>query len=210
MQKIFVQNVPDEWEQGLSFATDGAVFSKYFIDGDSRFLTDFLSALEFLPVYLTFTTYNETDEICQLLMRLNVKYTRTTLKDKVWTYSLEGGLIKYFTPCFKAIVESYDQLKVLIEELYWLPQSNMFFSISFTDNLILKSEKVKRFWGKNAEISIPTFIMDEKSTFIVINWDGDGFFFYSSQDRFNSIDKLQKLIPNNFDLETSIVSAADS
>lgn len=210
MQKIFVQNVPDEWEQGLSFATDGSVFSKYFIDGDSGFLVEFSSALAVLPVYLTFTTYDETDKICQLLMSLNVKYTRTTLKDKVWTYSLEGGLIKYFTPCFKAIVESYDQLKALIEELYWLPQSNMFFSISFTDNLILKSEKVKRFWGKNVEISLPTFITDDKSSFIVINYDGDGFFFYSNQDRFNSIDKLQKLIPSKFDLETSIVPVADS
>lgn len=210
MQKIFVQNVPDEWEQGLSFATDGSVISKYFIDGDSGFLADFSSALAVLPVYLTFTTYDETEEICQLLMGLNLKYTKATLKDKTWTYSLGGGLIKYFTPCFKAIVESYDQLKALIEELYWLPESNMFFSISFTDNLILKSEKVKRFWSKDVETSLPTFIMDEKSTFIVVNYDGDGFFFYSNQDRFNSIDKLQKLLPNKFDLETSIVPAADS
>lgn len=204
MQKILVQNVPHEWEPHLSFATEGRVRSKYHIDGDHEFLIEFLLVLGQVPIFLTFTTYNETDEICKLLKSLNIKYSRAVLKDTVLTSTPEGGVLEYPTPCFSAIVQSYNQLRVLIEELYWLPESNMFFSISFSNNLILKSEKINDFRGKDTEISIPTFVMNDKSTFIVICHDGNGFFFYSNEDKFNSIEELQKIILNNYVLEVAL------
>ena len=73
---------------------------------------------------------------------------------------------------------------------------NEFYSLSYSENLSFELKRVKE-WGRWKNVSIPIFKTEEDSTFITIFHDGAGFFLFSNEDRYSSIQKVCSTFPED-------------
>lgn len=100
------------------------------------------------------------------------------------------GKHQYHPPCFTVKITDSNSLVLLLNETYWLPTQNEFYSISFSENLKFELREVKE-WGGKRKRSIPIFKIEQETAFITIFHDGHGFYLFSNDD----IDKIIKTLP---------------
>lgn len=185
------------------FKLNGTINSAYFIregtKGDSaennkRFLEDFLMAQEKYPLFLTFITdENVTDKYISFLNRNDIDYTLICLKGKRM-YNASLNKYQYQCPCFTVKIKDSTKLILVLEKTYWLTAQNKFFAISYANNLFFQL-------GNNADSekidghSIATFNVDEESTIITTFHDGYGFYLFSNQKKFSTLEELLANLP---------------
>jgi hypothetical protein len=71
---------------------------------------------------------------------------------------------------------------------------NEFYSLSYSENLNFELKRVKE-WGRWKNVSIPIFKTEGNTTFITIFHDGAGFFLFSNEDRYSSIQRVCSTFP---------------
>ncbi|MCY9140569.1 hypothetical protein [Peribacillus frigoritolerans] len=76
----------------------------------------------------------------------------------------------------------------------WLPAENEFYSISFSDNLMFELGEVIE-WGRKRKRSIPIFKTKGETTFITIFQDGAGFYLFSNDEKYFTLDKFISNLP---------------
>lgn len=181
---------------------NGKLDSAYFIGADGEdyveqnknFLLEFLFHQNKYPLFITFIVYEEqTEEYITFLNENNIDFRLNNLEEKRTYYDFFGKH-QYHPPCFTARIKDSNSLALLINETYWLPTQNEFFSISFSDNLTFKLETVTE-WRRKRERSIPIFKTNEETTFITIFHDGAGFYLFSNEERYSRLDNLISNLP---------------
>lgn len=187
---------------GHNIRLDGKLDSAYFIGADGEdyveqnknFLLEFLFHQNKYPLYITFIVYDEqAEEYTTFLDQNNIDFRLNNLEEKRTYYDFSGKH-QYHPPCFTARINDSDSLALLINETYWLPTQNEFFSISFSDNLMFEFREVKE-WLKKRKRSIPTFKIEEETTFITIFHDGAGFYLLTNEDKYLPLDKFITSLP---------------
>lgn len=187
---------------GHNIRLDGKLDSAYFVGADGEdyveqnknFLLEFLFHQNKYPLYITFIVYDEqAEEYITFLNQNNIDFRLNNLEEKRTYYDFSGKH-QYHPPCFTARINDSDSLALLINETYWLPTQNEFFSISFSDNLMFEFREVKE-WLKKRKRSIPTFKIEEETTFITIFHDGAGFYLLTNEDKYLPLDKFITSLP---------------
>ncbi len=164
-----------------------------YVESNMQFLQDFLIAQQRYPLYITFVAYDNYEDMRITFDKLSVDYTIEFLKELQF-YWIDGKTVQYHPPCFKIKVMDMHTLQIVLKETFWLAAQNQFYAISCFDNLTFKTESVMR-WGKKQEYSIPHFAVDEDTTFFTIFHDGAGFYIFSSEKKYSSIQSLCSYLP---------------
>ncbi|UFT98432.1 hypothetical protein KO561_14680 [Radiobacillus kanasensis] len=182
---------------------EGDISSVYFIsegsEGDyvehnKQFLQEFLIERNKFPIYLTFIPYDDQiEEYKSFLDKNDCSYTLTHLEENRTYYTLFQKH-QYHPPCFTVEIEESKKLRVVMEETFWLPAQNEFYAISYANNLSFSLKSMKE-WGRKRDRSVPIFEVDTDSTFITIFHDGAGFYLFSNEKDFASVESLSLNLP---------------
>ena len=165
-----------------------------YVEQNKNFLLEFLLYQNKYPLFITFIVYEEqTDEYITFLNENKIEFTLRNLKEKRTYYDFFGKH-QYHPPCFTARIKDSDSLVLLLNETYWLPAQNEFYSISFSDNLTFESGEVIE-WGRKRKRSIPTFKIEAETTFITIFHDGAGFYLLSNGEKYFTLNKFISSLP---------------
>ena len=194
-------------DTGHHLAIDGHIKQVYSInaqkgedqvDDNREYLTRFLIFLNKYPLYFTIIGYEEYDELEELLKRGSLQYKLNFLEESR-TYWTDGKKFTYHPPCFTVEVPDEKALVYILEETYWLPTQNEFYAISTTKNLYFNLEEVIE-WGEKKKRSAPHFKSEENSTFVTIFHDGYGFYLFSNEEKYSSIQNLCTSLPSKTDI----------
>jgi hypothetical protein len=166
-----------------------------YVEHNKNYLQEFLKKLGTYPLYLTFIYYmDEIEELLSQFDQYNISYTVASLGEKRTYYSMTGKH-SYHPPCFSIQIPDAYALAFILEKTYWLAAQNEFYTISSAANLSFQLEEVKE-WGRKRKRSVAVYTTDEKTTFITIFHDGNGFYLYSNQKQFASVEKLVEALPD--------------
>ena len=202
---IVEERIPKKFldESGHHIRLNGDLKTAYFIcangeedyiEENRNFLLKFLVHQNKYPLYITFIVYDEQDkEYITFLNENKIEFTLNHLDEKRTYYDFFGKH-QYSPPCFTARVEDSESLALLLNETYWLPSQNEFYSISFSDNLQFVLGEVIE-WGRKRKRSIPAFRIETDTTFITIFHDAAGFYLFSNEDKYNTLDQLAANLP---------------
>ncbi|SEN96879.1 hypothetical protein SAMN05192533_1338 [Mesobacillus persicus] len=165
-----------------------------YVDSNKSYLLDFLMAQNQYPLYLTFIPYDDqVEEFITFLQENKMDYRFFHLEETRTYYTLFKKH-QYHPPCFVVEVIDSLSLKLLVEETFWLPAQNEFYAISYSDNIAFRLESVKE-WGRKKERSIPVFKVEGDTTFIMIFHDGAGFYLFSNEEKYSTVEELCSRLP---------------
>ena len=191
-------------DTGHHMKIDGEIQSSYFVSADKgnnqvddnkEYLTKFLIGQDKYPLFITFVCYEEYEELEVAIKNYGLEYKVNFLEEnrKYWT---DGKSFTYNPPYFVVKVTNSKELKFIIEETYWLPTQNEFYAISATKNLYFNLEEVLE-WERKQWRSAPHFKSEVDSTFMTIFHDGCGFYLFSNEEKYDSVEKLCVTLPAN-------------
>ncbi|WP_374719613.1 hypothetical protein [Parageobacillus toebii] len=171
---------------------------RYYVEAKSieEFLIEYLCGLNKFPIYLTFTTYHDYDEIKALLTKLKQEYHVKTLGDVSYTSTEDGGMIEYHVPIIKVQITNTEALQSVISSTFWLAETNCKYIISFSDNVSFTTEKGTDWRGRDAEYSTIFIDMNKETTTIGITHDAHGLYFFSNLEEYGSIVNIAKQLQN--------------
>lgn len=165
-----------------------------YIEDNKNFLLEFLIHQNKYPLFVTFVVYDEqVEEYVTFLNQNKIEFTLNNLDEKRSYYDFSGKHL-YQPPCFTAKIKDSDKLTLLLNETYWLPSQNDFYSISFSNNLVFELGEVIE-WGRKRKRSIPTFKVKLETTFITIAHDGAGFYLFSNEEKYFPLEKFLSNLP---------------
>jgi hypothetical protein len=187
---------------GHYISLDGELDTAYFIGADGEdyveqnknVLLDFLFYQNKYPLFISFIVYEEqTEEYITFLNENKIDFTLIHLEEKKTYYDFFGKH-QYHPPCFTTRIKDSHSLALILNETFWLPVQNEFYSISFSDNLMFEIGEVIE-WGRKRKRSIPIFKIEEETTFITIFHDGAGFYLFSNEEKYFTLDKFISNLP---------------
>ena len=183
---------------------EGTIESVYFIsettedvedrDEQRDFLLDFLINQDRYPLYLTFLCDDMmAEEFEKEFNELGIEYRYELLEEKQAYYTFFKR-VTYHPRCFTLPIKDARTLSLALEHTFYLANMNEFYSLSYSKNIRFKLKKVKE-WGRWKNVSTPIFKTKEDTTFITIFHDGAGFFLFSNEDRYSSIQRVCSTFP---------------
>ncbi|MBT2632801.1 hypothetical protein J7E76_27660 [Bacillus sp. ISL-101] len=171
-----------------------AVDGEDYVEENKNFLLDFLLFQNKYPLFISFIVYeDQTDEYITFLKENKFDFTLNYLEEKRTYYDFLGKHL-YHPPCFTAKIEDSNSLALILNETFWLPAQNEFYSISFSDNLMFELGEVIE-WGRKRKRSIPIFKTMGETTFITIFHDGAGCYLFSNDEKYFTLDKFISNLP---------------
>lgn len=203
MAKISILDGPyDEGMHEVSFDGQvpriysvGEIGSDDYVEGNRQFLYEFLCEQAVFPLYISFIVYDDMyEELAAKFREENIVYTIEFLEAKNY-YWTAGDKIGYHPPCFRLIVPDKETLDAILRETYWLPAQNEFYVVSVSDNFRFVTKEVPLSKKKMTKVAVPTFQISEATTFFTIEHDGQGFHLFSNEERYRTVDELQKQLP---------------
>jgi len=183
---------------------EGNIESVYFIsetiesvdgrDEQRDFLLDFLIEQNRYPLYLTFLCDDMmAEEFEEEFNQLGIEYSYELLEEKQ-AYYIFFKRVTYHPRCFTLPIKDARTLSLALEHTFYLANMNEFYSLSYSKDIRFELRKVKE-WGRWKNVSIPIFKTEEDATFITIFHDGAGFFLFSNENRYSSIQKVCSTFP---------------
>lgn len=161
---------------------------------DQLFLQRFLLAQYKYPIYLTFVVFdNEEEDMMALLEKHHIPYSMIHLEE-MGTYYTLFKKHRYHPPCFTIQIMDATVLEFILEETYWRAEANEFFCFSYGNNLQFELNTVTE-WGRKKERSFAIFNGDTFTTYITIEHDGRGFYLFSNEEKYKSIESLCENFP---------------
>lgn len=207
MTEIWIneEKITDEFlkENGRHMKIIGDVKAVYYI-GDfaegnpvgrnKSYLLEFLKNQNTFPLYFTFVHFSDDiEETVSGLVENNIPYSLSYLEETNTYYDLTGKH-QYHPPCFSVEATDWRSAELVLSFTYWLAASNEFYSISTARNLSFQSVEVKG-WRRTEKHSAAVYATGTRTTFITIDQDGRGFYLYSNEDKYRSVENLLKTLP---------------
>lgn len=208
MSEIWIQQeqLNTEFDEmvGHYVQLEGPIDSVYFIsetmesvddrDEQRDFLLAFLIKQDRYPLYLTFLCDDMmAEEFEKEFNELGIEYRYELLEEKQAYYTFFKR-VTYHPRCFTLPIKDARTLSLALEHTFYLANMNEFYSLSYSENLSFELKRVKE-WRRWKNVSIPIFKTEEDTTFITIFHDGAGFFLFSNEDRYSSIQKVCSTFP---------------
>lgn len=196
MEKVHVYQVNEIYDDRYQLTGDPKY--KYYVEAAAleHVLADYLRGIKKLPIYLTLTTYDNYQDLEALLTKLKQAYEIDFLADTVYATTEAGGTLKYHVPMVKIKIKNFGNLEKIINETFWMAESNCTFLISFSDNISFKNEVGKDLFGKPTGFSTFLIDMNVNTATIGITHDAHGFYLFSNLQEQNSIDTIAKRLPH--------------
>ncbi|QNK49970.1 hypothetical protein H7F28_07005 [Brevibacterium sp. PAMC23299] len=183
-------SLDEELDTAYFIAADG----EDYVEENKNLLLDFLFSQNKYPLFISFIVYeDQTDEYIAFLKENKIDFTLNYLEEKRTYYDFFGKH-QYHPPCFTAKIKDSNSLALILNETFWLPAQNEFYSISFSDNLMFELGEVIE-WGRKRRRSIPIFKTKGETTIITICHDGAGFYLFSNDEKYFPLDKFISNLP---------------
>ncbi|MGM1034815.1 MAG: hypothetical protein ACQEXK_20420 [Bacillota bacterium] len=183
-------SLDEELDTAYFIAADG----EDYVEENKNLLLDFLFSQNKYPLFISFIVYeDQTDEYIAFLKENKIDFTLNYLEEKRTYYDFFGKH-QYHPPCFTAKIKDSNSLALILNETFWLPAQNEFYSISFSDNLMFELGEVIE-WGRKRKRSIPIFKTKGETTIITICHDGAGFYLFSNDEKYFPLDKFISNLP---------------
>ncbi|MED4697195.1 hypothetical protein [Peribacillus frigoritolerans] len=183
-------SLDEELDTSYFIAADG----EDYVEENKNLLLDFLFSQNKYPLFISFIVYeDQTDEYIAFLKENKIDFTLNYLEEKRTYYDFFGKH-QYHPPCFTAKIKDSNSLALILNETFWLPAQNEFYSISFSDNLMFELGEVIE-WGRKRRRSIPIFKTKGETTIITICHDGAGFYLFSNDEKYFPLDKFISNLP---------------
>ncbi|MGM0890500.1 MAG: hypothetical protein ACQEW5_27060 [Bacillota bacterium] len=183
-------SLDEELDTAYFIAADG----EDYVEENKNLLLDFLFSQNKYPLFISFIVYeDQTDEYITFFKENKIDFTLNHLEEKRTYYDFFGKH-QYHPPCFTVKIKDSNSLALILNETFWLPAQNEFYSISFSDNLMFELGEVIE-WGRKRKRSIPIFKTKGETTFITIFHDGAGFYLFSNDEKYFTLDKFISNLP---------------
>lgn len=183
-------SLDEELDTAYFIAADG----EDYVEENKNLLLDFLFSQNKYSLFISFIVYeDQTDEYIAFLKENKIDFTLNYLEEKRTYYDFFGKH-QYHPPCFTAKIKDSNSLALILNETFWLPAQNEFYSISFSDNLMFELGEVIE-WGRKRRRSIPIFKTKGETTIITICHDGAGFYLFSNDEKYFPLDKFISNLP---------------
>lgn len=183
-------SLDEELDTAYFIAADG----EDYVEENKNLLLDFLFSQNKYPLFISFIVYeDQTDEYIAFLKENKIDFTLNYLEEKRTYYDFFGKH-QYHPPCFTAKIKDSNSLALILNETFWLPAQNEFYSISFSDNLMFELGEVIE-WGRKRRRLIPIFKTKGETTIITICHDGAGFYLFSNDEKYFPLDKFISNLP---------------
>ena len=147
--------------------------------------------LNAFPVTVTFGFYEGQEaEFTQWFQDRKIDFQ---LRHSVIDQKKEGP--RYKSPILEVHVHDAENLLACLDQFFWLPMQNEFFSVSSTR----KVKYIERAPIRNSKRKVltPVFDMLPDTTFITIEHDAQGVVIISNESKFQTLESLKKSLPKN-------------
>lgn len=202
MEKEIIEK--DAMNLGYPFEMGGELKTAYFIDvsriekdgadESKEFLLEFLIHQQVFPLYVSFVDEYELHEEHDAFFKQNkLSYVVLDLDTQ-----FRGGdakvRYKEYHPCYTITVQNAEELRLVLNKTYWLASENLFYTISYSDNLSFKLGEIK-WWRMKLLRPIGVLTMHPNMTCFKIAHDGNGFYLLSNDESYIPIEHLVTRLP---------------
>lgn len=151
MEKEIIEK--DAMNLGYPFEMGGELTIAYFIDvsriekdgadESKEFLLEFLIHQQVFPLYVSFVDeYELHEEHDAFFKQNNLSYVVLDLDTQFRSGDLKVRYREYH-PCYTITVQNAEELRLVLNKTYWLASENLFYTISYSDNLSFKLDEIK-------------------------------------------------------------------
>ncbi|WP_393965725.1 hypothetical protein [Exiguobacterium sp. S22-S28] len=194
----------DAMNLGYPFEMGGELTTAYFIDvsriekdgadENKDFLLDFLIHQQVFPLYVSFVDeYELQEEHDAFFKQNNLSYVVLDLDTQFRSGEMKVRFKEYH-PCYTITVQNAEELRLVLNKTYWLASENLFYTISYSDNLSFKLDEIK-WWRLKLIRPIGVLTMHPNMTCFKIAHDGNGFHLLSNDEGYIPIDQLMTRFP---------------
>lgn len=156
-----------------------------YIENTRHILFEFLYNQNRFPLYITFEPYDG------LYKDIEAVFDKEGIEHSIKCIPKERESF----PVMNVIAKEPKSLQIVLEEAFWLASSNQFFAISFEDNIRYEIAAIDDWYGKMVQFPLPHFIMSEDSTVLTLYHDAQGFYIFTNDKRYSSIEDLRNQLP---------------
>ncbi len=189
----------DAMNLGYPFEMGGELTTAYFIDvsriekdgadENKEFLLEFLIHQQVFPLYVSFVDeYELQEEHDAFFKQNNLSYVVLDLDTQFRSGDVKVRSKEYH-PCYTITVQNAEDLRLVLNKTYWLASENLFYTISYSDNLSFKLDEIK-WWRLKLIRPIGVLTMHTNMTCFKIAHDGNGFYLLSNDDSYIPIEHL--------------------
>ncbi|WP_239456872.1 hypothetical protein [Exiguobacterium sp. N4-1P] len=189
----------DAMNLGYPFEMGGELTTAYFIDvsriekdgadENKEFLLEFLIHQQVFPLYVSFVDEYELQEEHDAFFKQNkLSYVVLDLDTQFRSGDVKVRSKEYH-PCYTITVQNAEDLRLVLNKTYWLASENLFYTISYSDNLSFKLDEIK-WWRLKLIRPIGVLTMHTNMTCFKIAHDGNGFYLLSNDDSYIPIEHL--------------------
>lgn len=194
----------DAMNLGYPFEMGGELTTAYFIDvsriekdgadESKEFLLEFLIHQQVFPLYVSFVDeYELHEEHDAFFKQNNLPYVALDLDTQFRSGDVKVRYKEYH-PCYTITVQNAEELRLVLNKTYWLASENLFYTISYSDNLSFKLDEIK-WWRLKLIRPIGVLTMHAKMTCFKIAHDGNGFYLLSNDESYIPIEHLVTRLP---------------
>lgn len=202
MEKEIIEK--DAMNLGYPFEMGGELTTAYFIDvsriekdgadESKEFLLEFLIHQQVFPLYVSFVDeYELQEEHDAFFKQNNLSYVVLDLDTQFRSGEMKVRYKEYH-PCYTITVQNAEELCLVLNKTYWLASENLFYTISYSDNLSFKLDEIK-WWRLKLIRPIGVLTMHAKMTCFKIAHDGNGFYLLSNDENYIPIEHLVTRLP---------------
>ena len=171
----------DAMNLGYPFEMGGELTTAYFIDvsriekdgadENKEFLLEFLIHQQVFPLYVSFVDeYELQEEHDAFFKQNNLSYVVLDLDTQFRSGDVKVRSKEYH-PCYTITVQNAEDLRLVLNKTYWLASENLFYTISYSDNLSFKLDEIK-WWRLKLIRPIGVLTMHTNMTCFKIAHDG--------------------------------------
>ncbi|WP_214765719.1 MULTISPECIES: hypothetical protein [unclassified Exiguobacterium] len=194
----------DAMNLGYPFEMSGELKTAYFIDvsriekdeadENKEFLIEFLIHQQVFPLYISFVDeYGLHEEHDAFFKQNKLSYVVLDLDTQFRSGEVKVRYKEYH-PCYTITVQNAEELRLVLNKTYWLASENLFYTISYSDNLSFKLGETK-WWRLKLIRPIGVLTMHENMTRFKIAHDGNGFYLLSNDESYIPIEHLMPRFP---------------
>ena len=194
----------DAMNLGYPFEMGGELTTAYFIDvsriekdgadENKEFLLEFLIHQQVFPLYISFVDeYGLHEEHDAFFKQNKLSYVVLDLDTQFRSGDVKVRYKEYH-PCYTITVQNAENLRLVLNKTYWLASENLFYTISYSDNLSFKLDEIK-WWRLKLIRPIGVLTMHANMTCFKIAHDGNGFYLLSNDESYITIEHLVTRFP---------------
>lgn len=179
---------PFAFDGKVPFLYDVSLWQRKDASDVEEFVSDWVNNINVFPVFAFFECFDfQQEEIDNECLTHCIEYTKSKWEEGSGYYN-------------KIKLNNIIQFKVIFPYLYGNGSMNNFACLSLgKDVFSIGYRYLKTVWGENKKMETPIVTVNEVSTVLWVDYDGDGLVFISNNNKYSHLDLVIKTLPTTTD-----------